>query len=104
MIQFKQFLLEVGINIGMALSGFFGSLLLVGKQKDADIRTQLFSVVAGTLSANYITPLIVDVTNLQMQSAQFAIAFLVGFGGLKVVEYMHIKYITPGKKNEGDTK
>ena len=101
MIQFKQFLLEVGINIGMALSGFFGSLLLVGKQKDADIRTQLFSVVAGTLSANYITPLIVDVTNLQMQSAQFAIAFLVGFGGLKVVEHMHIKYITLGKKEEG---
>jgi hypothetical protein len=36
-----------------------------------------------------------------MQSAQFAIAFLVGFGGLKVVEYMHIKYITPSKKDEG---
>lgn len=106
MMQVKQFLLEIGINIGMALSGFFGSLLLVGKQKDADIRTQMFSVVAGTLSANYITPLVVDVANLEMQSAQFAIAFLVGFGGLKIVEYMDAKYIHPlgkEKRDEGDS-
>lgn len=102
MIQFKQFLLEIGINIGMALSGFFGSLLLVGKQKNADIRTQLFSVIAGTLSANYITPLVVDVANLEMQSAQFAIAFLVGFGGLKVVEWMDAKYIHPIAKPSKD--
>lgn len=102
MIQVKQFLLEIGINIGMALSGFFGSLLLVGKQKDADIRTQLFSVIAGTLSANYVTPLVVDMANLEMQSAQFAIAFLVGFGGLKVVEWMDAKYIHPIAKKHTD--
>jgi hypothetical protein len=102
MLQVKQFLLEIGINIGMALSGFFGSLLLVGKQKDADIRTQLFSVIAGTLSANYVTPLVVDIANLDMQSAQFAIAFLVGFGGLKLVEHLDAKYIHPITKVKED--
>lgn len=102
MLQVKQFLLEIGINIGMALSGFFGSLLLVGKQKDADIRTQMFSVIAGTLSANYVTPLVVDVANLDMQSAQFAIAFLVGFGGLKIVEWLDHKYIHPIVKKQAD--
>lgn len=95
MAQIKQFLLEIGINLGMALSGFFGSILLVGKQKGADLRTQAFAVIAGTLSANYVTPLIVDVANLQMQSAQFAIAFLVGFSGLKLVEHLDAKYIHP---------
>lgn len=79
-------MMELGINVGMSLGGFFGSLLLVGKQKGASIRTQLFSILAGTLSANYITPLAVNFLGIELESAKFAAAFLVGFSGLRLVE------------------
>ena len=75
-MSLKQMMMELGINVGMSVGGFFGSLLLVGKQKGASIRTQMFSILAGTLSANYITPLAVN----------FAMAFIVGFSGLRLVE------------------
>lgn len=82
----KQMLMELGINVGMSVGGFFGSLLLVGKQKGASIRTQMFSILAGTLSANYITPLAVNFLGIELESAKFAAAFLVGFSGLRLVE------------------
>ena len=57
-MDLKQTLTELGINIGMSVGGFLGSLVLVGRQEGAPLRTQLFSILAGTLSANYLTPLL----------------------------------------------
>ena len=85
-MSIKQMMMELGINVGMSVGGFFGSLLLVGKQKGASIRTQLFSILAGTLSANYITPLAVNFLGVELESAKFAMAFIVGFSGLRLVE------------------
>jgi hypothetical protein len=85
-MSLKQMMMELGINVGMSVGGFFGSLLLVGKQKGASIRTQMFSILAGTLSANYITPLAVNFLGIELESAKFAMAFIVGFSGLRLVE------------------
>jgi hypothetical protein len=85
-MSLKQMMMELGINVGMSLGGFFGSLLLVGKQAGASIRTQLFSILAGTLSANYVTPLAVNFLGVELESAKFAMAFIVGFSGLRLVE------------------
>jgi hypothetical protein len=85
-MDIKQTLTELGINIGMSVGGFLGSLLLVGKQKGASLRTQLFSILAGTLSANYVTPLAVNFLGVELESAKFAMAFIVGFSGLRLVE------------------
>ena len=54
-MDLKQTLTELGINIGMSVGGFLGSLVLAGRQEGAPLRTQLFSILAGTLSANYLT-------------------------------------------------
>ena len=83
-MSLKQMMMELGINVGMSVGGFFGSLLLVGKQKGASIRTQMFSILAGTLSANY--PLAVNFLGVELESAKFAMAFIVGFSGLRLVE------------------
>jgi len=56
----KEFLLGIGINIGLAVSGFFGSLLLVGQQKEQNLREQIVSIIGGTMSANYLTPVAID--------------------------------------------
>jgi len=93
----KEFLLDIGINISLAVSGFFGSLLLVGKQKNQNIREQIFSIIGGTMSANYLTPVVIDTLNFQNKSLHFGVAFVIGFGGLKVVEFMYCKWFNKRK-------
>jgi len=90
----KDFLMNIGLNVGLAVSGFFGSLMLVGKQKNYDLREQIFSVIGGTMSANYLTPVVIDTLNLDGDSLQYGFAFVIGFGGLKVVEYLYEKYFS----------
>ena len=90
----KEFLMDIGMNIGLAVSGFFGSLMLVGKQKENNLREQIFSVIGGTMSANYLTPIVIDTFKLQTESLQYGVAFVIGFGGLKVVEFVYEKWFT----------
>ena len=102
-MDLKQTLTELGINIGMSVGGFLGSLVLVGRQEGASLRTQLFSILAGTLSANYLTPLAITLLGIELESAQFAMAFLVGFSGLRAVEtlsnYFHKKVQAKGDES-----
>lgn len=90
----KDFLMSIGMNVGLAVSGFFGSLMLVGKQKEQNLREQIFSVIGGTMSANYLTPVVIDTFKLQTDSLQYGVAFVIGFGGLKVVEFVYEKWFT----------
>lgn len=82
----KEFLADLGINVGLSVAGFFGSLLMVGKNSAADLRTTFTSMVAGVASANYLTPVVVDVLKLNDTGYDFALAFLIGFMGLRLVE------------------
>lgn len=93
----KEFLMGIGINIGLAVSGFFGSLLLVGQQKEQNVREQIVSIIGGTMSANYLTPIVIDTLNLGSESLHFGVAFVIGFGGLKVVEYFYNKWFNKVK-------
>lgn len=90
----KEFLMDIGMNVGLAVSGFFGSLMLVGKQREHNLREQVFSVIGGTMSANYLTPVVIDTFKLQTESLQYGVAFVIGFGGLKVVEFVYEKWFT----------
>ena len=94
----KQFLMELGFNIGLALSGLLGSLVTIWRsKKKMNIKEQALSLVAGTLSANYLTPLVISFMDLS-EGTQFGVAFVVGFGGLKAVEYVYDKHFS---KSEG---
>ena len=88
----KDFFVSIGLNVGLAVSGFFGSLLLVGKQKEHSLREQVFSIIGGTMSANYLTPIVIHYLNVQNESMTYGLAFVIGFGGLKTVELVHEKY------------
>jgi len=87
----KEFLISIGLNVGLAVSGFFGSLLLVGKQKNHSLREQIFSVIGGTMSANYLTPVVVNILGVKEESLRYGFAFVIGFGGLKIVEVLYEK-------------
>lgn len=95
--------MNIGLNIGLAVSGFFGSLLLVGKQKNTNLREQIFSIIGGTMSANYLTPVVIDVLGIEGESLQYGFAFVVGFGGLKIVEVVYEKYFGKLKSSNNDT-
>ena len=96
----KELLHEIGINIGISVAGLFGSLLLIGKNATVNLKTTFFSIISGVASANYITPIVLDITRVDMKY-QMSVGFILGFLGLKGVEYISNKFIK--KINNGNT-
>lgn len=87
--EIKQFLKDCGIDVGLLISGLFGAILLLSKEKTPKSWTQtLFGLIGGAASANYLTPMIIKTMNLQQIDFQFGIAFLLGFLGLKGIEFI----------------
>jgi hypothetical protein len=74
---------EIGIDVGLAVSGFFGSLLTIGRHRDW--KTATAAVLSGMGSATYLTPLVIDLLP-SSSSSQYAVALVLGFLGLRGVE------------------
>lgn len=87
----KKILYDFGIDIALIISGMFGSLLMVSKSSTPNIRASFIGIISGTLAANYLTQVAVDMFGLTGRS-QFGIAFLLGYFGLKGVETVVKKY------------
>jgi hypothetical protein len=92
----KEIFQSIGINIGISVAGLFGALLLIGKQASFNIKTTFFSIVSGVASANYITPMFMDLGRVDVKY-QMSIAFILGFLGLKGVEIISNKLIKKDK-------
>lgn len=82
----------IGINIGICVAGFFGSLILIGKNSANQLKTTMFSIITGVASANYLSPIVTDVTHLD-KKYEISIAFVLGFLGLKGVELVSSKFV-----------
>ena len=95
----KEILQDIGINIGISVAGLFGSLLLIGKTATVNLKTTFFSIISGVASANYITPLVMDISRVDVKY-QMSVAFILGFLGLKGVEFFSNKFV---KKEKNDT-
>lgn len=94
----KEFLMDLGFNIGLAMSGLLGSLVTIWRsKKKMNVKEQALSMIAGTLSANYLTPLVISFMDLK-DNTQFGVAFVVGFGGLKAVEYVYDKHFSKSER------
>jgi hypothetical protein len=94
----KEFLMDLGFNIGLAMSGLLGSLVTIWRsKKKMNVKEQALSLIAGTLSANYLTPLVISFMDLK-DNTQFGVAFVVGFGGLKAVEYVYDKHFSKSER------
>jgi hypothetical protein len=83
----KKILHDFGIDIALMITGMFGSLIMVTGKKNVNVKTSIIGVISGTLSANYLTPVVSDMFSLTGRS-QFGIAFLLGYFGLKGVEML----------------
>lgn len=92
---FEGFLLKYGIDIGFLVSGFFGSLLLVSKNSTQRLKTTIASILAGMACANYLTPVALGlIPEAVRPNSKYAMAFVLGFLGLKGLEYLIDRYFT----------
>jgi hypothetical protein len=86
---------EEGIDLGFAIAGLFGALLMMSKTAGLNAGRTLLATVGGAASANYVTPLILHITKLDNDPTySYAIAFLLGFAGLRAIEALTSKLLT----------
>lgn len=97
-MKFQDWLTSIGIDITLMMAGMFGSLIMISKRSAYNIKASLIGVASGTLAANYLTQVAIDVFSLEGKS-QYGVAFLLGYFGLKGVETL-IDKIT--KHKDGD--
>lgn len=89
----KVDLKEYGIDVGLLVSGLFGSILLTSKESAMNVTRTVSCLVGGAASANYLTPVVVAIANLDNSHYHYGIAFLLGFLGLKGIEYCSKKIL-----------
>lgn len=95
-IDLKQY----GIDVGLLISGLFGAILLTSKGSANNLPRTISSLIGGAASANYITPIVVSIAKLDDSHYHYGIAFLLGFLGLKGIEYFSKKLIPDHKEEE----
>jgi hypothetical protein len=84
-MKINEWLASIGIDITLMMAGMFGSLLMISKKSAYNIKAAMIGIVSGTLSANYLTSIFINLFELEGKS-QYGIAFLLGYFGLKGVE------------------
>lgn len=84
---------EYGIDIALLAAGLFGAVLTTSKNAARNLGSTISSLVAGAAAANYLTPVVVQFAKIDGERTQYAIAFLLGFVGLRAVEYASRKLI-----------
>lgn len=81
----KKLLSEIGLDVTLMLAGLFGSLIMVAKKTNNDLKATALGIISGTLSANYLTQIVVDLAGMEGKN-KYGVAFLLGYLGLKGVE------------------
>ena len=94
----KEIIQELGINISISVAGLFGSLIMVGKNAADQWKTSMFSIITGVASANYLTPIVVDLGRIDVKY-QMSVGFVLGFLGLRGVELISNKFINTKSRN-----
>lgn len=87
----NSFLHDLGISINLLLAGFFGALLLVRKEGKT-WKDNLLTLVTGSFSAAYVAPFISETLHFTSQNSLTFVGFIVGFGSIKIVEFIMEKY------------
>ena len=94
MSAFESSLIKYGLDIGFMVSGFFGALLLTSKNSAQKLSTTIASILAGTACANYLTPVVMNfLPDAVKNSGKYAVAFIMGFMGLKGIELVIEKFL-----------
>jgi hypothetical protein len=78
---------QIVFNTQQVVAGFVGAIIMVLKQKERrSLWTNVASVVAGTASATYLTPVVGKMFNQSDPNYLLGFAFLLGVLGLRGIE------------------
>jgi hypothetical protein len=76
---------KYGLDIALLVSGFAGAILFLKKVGEKSIASGFISLLSGSLCANYLTPFISDLLQINGDS-RYGVGFVLGYIGLKGVE------------------
>jgi hypothetical protein len=83
---------DEGLDVSLMLAGLMGALMMMSKTAGLNAGRSFLATIGGAASANYLTPLILHLTKLDPDpSYSYAIAFLLGFTGLRSIELITSK-------------
>lgn len=102
-MRFNNWLESIGIDITLMFAGMIGSILMTTRRSFNSLKSTLIGIASGTLSANYLTQVVIEIFDLEGRS-QYGVAFLLGYFGLKGVEKFIEKYHKQNVKTESKTK
>ena len=94
-----QFLESLGIKTIVFIAGLAGGLASLTKRTKSNWWEKFISVLTGGFTANYLTPLVAEWTNLG-ENTHYGFAFLLGYGGLASVEMLWNRLHKDDKKEE----
>jgi len=86
-------MIDIGITISFLISGLFGAILMASKNAQTSVKSTILSIFGGMAAANYLTPIMVELLNLNEAKLQNGLDFIVGFLGLKLVEILSNKFL-----------
>ena len=84
---------DIGITISFLISGLFGAILMVSNNAQSNLKSAMLSIIGGMASANYLTPVMIEMLGLKEAKLQNGLAFIIGFLGLKLVEVLSNKFL-----------
>jgi hypothetical protein len=84
----KEFLAEIGVNAGLIVAGLFGALLTLRGDAAKRLGSITVSLGTGVGSANYLTPVVIDILGVQSRNLEFGIAFILGYLGLNGIDFL----------------
>jgi hypothetical protein len=81
----QEFIKSAGIEIGVAFAGLAGSYVAISKRQNLTWLEKIISVISGTLTAYFLTPLAIDISHLNSGTGH-GFSFLIGFGGMTSID------------------
>lgn len=84
------------------VAAFVGSVIGASKETHKNHFSYALSVLTGTASSVYLTPIIASAINMTDPKHQLGLSFLVGTLGLKTIEYFSKKIMAQMEKKNID--
>lgn len=81
---------DLGISLPLIVAGVMGGFVKTGNEKRLTLKARIFSILSGGAIANYLTPLVLDWARIS-EASKYGFAFILGFSGLKGVEFIILK-------------
>ena len=99
MEKITLFLELLGIKYVLFISGIAGGVVSLDKRKQLNWFEKFTAVLSGGFAANYLTPLITSWLSFT-DDVRYGIGFIIGYGGLKLVELVYLRFEKKIKSNE----